>query len=116
MLHDALPLLRSAIAAPLLAQDDPGATVVLATVFAVLNLVTFTIWGWDKLCARQGWRRIPEAWLLGLSACFGYVGAWVGCSAFRHKTQKTSFRWRLVVATVVGVAATGWIVWTFLVK
>ena len=118
MLHDALFLLRSP-AIPVFREgpgEGPGATVVLLTLFAILNLGTFAVWGWDKLCAVKGWRRVPEIWLLGLSACFGYLGAWIGCSAFRHKTKKTSFRWRLVVATLLGAAASYWVAVTFLVK
>ena len=37
------------------------------------NLLTFLIYGGDKLAARKGWRRVPEATLL----LFGALGGWL---------------------------------------
>jgi len=44
--------------------------------------------------------RFFEVHLLTLAALGGAAGAWCGVSIFRHKTRKTSFRVKLVVATM----------------
>ena len=68
-----------------------GGTIVIA-VLVVLNLVTFAVFGWDKLCARAGQRRVSEHALLTLMAVGGSPGGWAAMLLFRHKTQKASFR------------------------
>ena len=65
------------------------------------NAATFVVYGWDKLCARRGWRRIAEAHLLWLLFVGGVVGAWAAMTVFRHKTVKSSFRWRAIALTVL---------------
>jgi uncharacterized membrane protein YsdA (DUF1294 family) len=71
---------------------------------AVVNLVTFLMFGLDKWKARRGARRIPEAWLLGLSFATGLFGAWIAMSLFRHKTRKTSFRVKMALVSIVNLA------------
>ncbi len=67
----------------------------------LINLVTFALYGIDKRRARRGKRRISERTLLVPAALTGAIGAWSGVSFFRHKTRKTSFRVRLVLATAI---------------
>lgn len=81
-----------------------------------VNVVTWAMFGIDKLMARRhggresrpsgrgSYQRVPEAWLLWGSAAGGFVGSWLAIRWFRHKTRKTSFRWKLVFATVAAVA------------
>ncbi len=65
-----------------------------------LNILTFLLFGYDKLQAKQGGWRIPERVLLGLSLFGGGIGALAGMQVFRHKTRKNIF-W---VAAFVGIA------------
>lgn len=65
--------------------------VYLVTV-AVLSLISFLLYGWDKYRARQGGRRVPEQTFHLLALFGGWPGAWVGQQRFRHKTQKVPFR------------------------
>lgn len=84
-----------------------GLHVVWLVYLAVINIVTFAAFGWDKSKARWGGWRIPEKTLLGLALLGGSVGAWVGMKVFRHKTRKAKFKVGvLVILTVqcVGVA------------
>lgn len=60
---------------------------------AAINLVTFLIYGVDKLKAKHHWWRVPEATLLLLAVLGGSVGAWLGMQAFRHKTQHKKFKY-----------------------
>jgi len=72
---------------------------------AGINILAFLCFGWDKWLARRSARRVPEARLLLLAALMGAPGAWLGTRVFRHKTVKTSFRIRLVLVTLLNVAA-----------
>lgn len=59
---------------------------------AVINVITFIAFGWDKQKARQGGWRIPERTLLLLALFGGSVGAWAGMKVFRHKIRKGRFK------------------------
>ena len=72
---------------------------------AGINVLAFLTFGWDKWAARRKARRVPETRLLLFAALLGAPGAWLAVSVFRHKTVKTSFRIRLVLATLPNVAA-----------
>ncbi len=65
------------------------------------NGLTFVVWGWDKWRASRGGRRVPEASLLFLALCGGFVGAWIGVRVFRHKTRKQPFRLYLMLVTLL---------------
>lgn len=70
-------------------------------VVLAVNAVTVVLFAWDKFCAMRRWRRVPEATLIGWTFATGCIGAWCAMSLFRHKTTKTSFRRRALVATVL---------------
>jgi uncharacterized membrane protein YsdA (DUF1294 family) len=56
----------------------------------IVNSVTLTIFGIDKLMSKKGSWRIPESRLL-LMAFIGPFGACAGMFLFRHKTRKIKF-------------------------
>ena len=58
---------------------------------AAVNLLLFVLMGADKLRARRGARRIPEATLFLLAALGGSFGGVLGMAVFRHKTLHRSF-------------------------
>lgn len=58
----------------------------------VWNLAAFALMGVDKAKARRGRWRIPEKTLFLSALLGGSVGAVLGMSLFRHKTQHRSFR------------------------
>ena len=57
-----------------------------------INIITFSVYGVDKLKAKKGWWRIPEATLLMLAVIGGSIGAWCGMMLFRHKTKHWKFK------------------------
>lgn len=63
----------------------------LLLVLLVLNLWTFALFGWDKMCAEDGRWRVSESSLLSLALVGGIGGAYAGRAVFRHKTRKKSF-------------------------
>lgn len=76
----------------------------LLIVLVVMNLCAFLVFGWDKRRAVQEKSRVPEARLLLLAWLGGLVGAWSAMHLFRHKTRKTSFRWKMVCVTICNAA------------
>lgn len=72
---------------------------------AAINAVTLLAYGLDKLLARGGAWRVPEAVLLGLGALGGTGGALAAMSLFRHKTIKGAFRVRFFVIAALQLAA-----------
>ncbi|MCL4140194.1 UNVERIFIED_CONTAM: hypothetical protein GTU68_054986 [Idotea baltica] len=67
---------------------------------AIVSLVTFVLYGWDKRQARLGRWRVPEQRLHWLSLVGGWPGSILGQQFFRHKTQKLSFRLMFWVAAL----------------
>ena len=69
----------------------------IALYLGAVNLATFLAFVWDKRCARQGRRRVPERKLLAMAVAGGSVGAVTAQRAVRHKTCKEPFRTYLQV-------------------
>ncbi|MCI8827963.1 MAG: DUF1294 domain-containing protein [Ruminiclostridium sp.] len=77
----------------------------------VWNFVAFALMGVDKAKARRGRWRIPEKTLFLSAILGGSVGAMLGMSLFRHKTQHRRFRlgMPLILALqVLGLLALSW--------
>ncbi|HYF96183.1 MAG TPA: DUF1294 domain-containing protein [Symbiobacteriaceae bacterium] len=72
------------------------------------NGIVFFVYALDKLRARRGWRRTPEATLLWLGALGGGPGACLGVFLVRHKTRKPRFAWGVPAITVAQVALALW--------
>lgn len=66
-----------------------------------LSLVTFCLYGFDKLRAKKEGTRIPEKLLHGLSLAGGFPGGWAGRAVFRHKTRKKWFLVVLILSTLI---------------
>lgn len=69
----------------------------LAVWLAVINLVTFLVFGWDKWKAKYkekhaAARRVPERTLFLLAALGGSPGALLGMRVWHHKTLHRAFR------------------------
>ena len=59
----------------------------------ILNIVTFAVYGIDKIKAKKGAWRIPEKSLLLLAFIGGSLGAAAGMRFCRHKTLHPQFKW-----------------------
>ena len=58
---------------------------------AVINLLTFIVYGADKRRARKGKWRVPEKTLFLLPLLGGSIGALLGMRVFHHKTKHWYF-------------------------
>ena len=68
---------------------------VLLYYLIVINVVTFLVYGIDKVKAKRSKWRIPEATLLGLAVIGGSIGAWLGMKVWHHKTLHKKFKYGL---------------------
>lgn len=71
----------------------------------IINVITFLVYGIDKLKAKKGKWRIPEATLLLLAVIGGSIGAWLGIKVWHHKTMHKKFKYviPIILALQVGL-------------
>ena len=79
--------------------------------FGTVSLLALLFFGWDKLMAKAGRRRIPEAALWASALLGGGVGAFLGMKLFRHKTRKGFFP---VGLPLLAVLQLGLLIWAAL--
>ena len=66
---------------------------------ASTGIVTFVLYGFDKIQAKRDAGRVPEIVLHLLTLAGGFIGGWAGRFVFQHKTRKPVFLIVLVLAT-----------------
>ena len=76
---------------------------------AVINLLTFLVYGADKRRARKGKWRVPEKTLFLLPLLGGSIGALLGMRVFHHKTKHWYFVWGIPAILLAQIALAGWI-------
>ncbi len=93
---------------------------------AVINVVTFFMYGIDKWHSTSGrllptgrkkakkskWR-IRETALLGLAVLGGSIGAWLGMKVWHHKTLHKKFKYGVPAIITVQLALIGYILYRF---
>ena len=75
-----------------------------------VNLVSFALYGLDKLKAKKGLWRVKESTLLLVAAFGGSLGALLGMEVFRHKTKHWQFKVLVPVFLALHVALGVWLV------
>lgn len=76
-----------------------------AVYIALINILTFIVYGLDKSAAVKQKQRIPNRVLLGLAAVGGSAGALAGMYTFRHKTQKKYYTITVPLLLILQIAA-----------
>ena len=76
-----------------------------AVYIALINILTFFVYGLDKSAAVKQKQRIPNRVLLGLAAIGGSAGALAGMYTFRHKTQKKYYTITVSLLLILQIAA-----------
>lgn len=71
----------------------------VAIAFGIISLITFFMYGIDKLFAKRGKWRIPEKVLLGFSFFGGAIGGTLGMAVFKHKTN----HWYFSAVNILGI-------------
>ena len=70
----------------------------------IINVLTFFIYGIDKLKAKKGKWRTPEASLLGLAVIGGSIGAYLGIKVWHHKTLHKKFKYGIPAIIILQIA------------
>ena len=71
---------------------------------AVINVVTFFVYGIDKWKAKKSKWRIPEVTLLMMAVIGGSMGAWLGMKFWHHKTLHKKFRFGVPLILIAQIA------------
>ena len=90
-------------------MSDQSIIHIALTYLAVINVMTFFVYGIDKWKAKQSKWRIPEATLLGLAVVGGSIGAWLGMKTWHHKTLHKKFKYGIPAIVIVQLLITGYI-------
>ena len=71
---------------------------------AVVNTITFIVYGIDKLKAKKRKWRIPESTLLLLAIIGGSVGAWCGVKVWHNKTLHKKFIYGIPLIVIIQIS------------
>ena len=77
---------------------------------AAVNVVTFFMYGIDKLKAKRSKWRISEAALLWMAVIGGSIGAWMGIKIWHHKTMHKKFKYGVPAIIILQIAAIVYII------
>ena len=77
---------------------------------AAVNVVTFFMYGIDKLKAKRSKWRISEATLLWMAVIGGSIGAWLGIKIWHHKTMHKKFKYGVPAIIILQIAAIVYII------
>ena len=77
---------------------------ILIIYLIAINVVTFIVYGIDKMKAKRSKWRIPEATLLGLAVIGGSVGAWLSMKVWHHKTLHKKFKYGIPLILIAQIA------------
>ena len=91
------------------AASASGGWTVLLVWLAVINLLTFIVYGADKRRARKGKWRVPEKTLFLLPLLGGSIGALLGMRVFHHKTRHWYFVWGIPAILLAQLALAVWL-------
>ena len=76
---------------------------IIYTSIAILNVITFFLYGIDKWKAKKNRWRIPESILLLLAVLGGSIGAWMGMKIWHHKTMHKKFKYGIPLIMILQI-------------
>ena len=85
-------------------MNDHSLLHIVLIYLAVINVVTFFMYGIDKWKAKKSKWRIRESALLGLDVLGGSIGAWLGMKVWHHKTQHKKFKYGVPAIIIIQLA------------
>ena len=85
-------------------MNDHGNLHIVLIYLAVINVVTFFMYGIDKWKAKKSKWRIRETALLGLAVLGGSIGAWLGMKVWHHKTLHKKFKYGVPAIIIIQLA------------
>lgn len=88
--------------------------IVVIGVVVIMNLICFFLMRYDRQCARQGKRRIPERTLFLSAGCFGALGGVLAMNMLHHKTRHWNFKTFFPLMLIVQVVILGFVAYKWL--
>ena len=79
-------------------------TTLILLYIVLINIMTFFIYGIDKLKAKKSKWRVPENTLIGMAIIGGSIGAWLGMKIWHHKTLHKKFKYGVPLILVAQTA------------
>ena len=76
---------------------------IIYTSIAILNVITFFLYGIDKWKAKKDRWRIPESTLLLLAVLGGSIGALMGMKIWHHKTMHKKFKYGIPLIMILQI-------------
>jgi len=76
--------------------------------YLLISLITFFVYAFDKVAAKDGAWRTKESTLHLLSLVGGWPGALIAQQKLRHKSKKQSFRSAFWITVFVNVGVFAW--------
>ncbi|MET3727554.1 MAG: DUF1294 domain-containing protein [Bacillota bacterium] len=76
----------------------------------ILNVAAYYVMKRDKLSAKKGEWRTPEARLWLIAVIGGAPGMWLAMKKLRHKTKHPSFRYGLPLLSMFITVLAGWFI------
>ena len=76
---------------------------IIYTSIAILNVITFFLYGIDKWKAKKNRWRIPESILLLLAVLGGSIGALMGMKIWHHKTMHKKFKYGIPLIMILQI-------------
>jgi uncharacterized membrane protein YsdA (DUF1294 family) len=104
LLYGILTFLPAVILTLILALALPPDSDIILIWLLVINVITFFVYGYDKLISPTQTVRVPELILLMQVLLGAFVLAPIARTVFRHKTQKLSFRVKFWVVEAICIA------------
>ncbi len=80
---------------------------------AVINVVTFFMFGIDKWKAKKSKWRVRETALLGLAVLGGSIGAWLGMKVWHHKTLHKKFKYGIPVIIIIQLVLSVYLIYEY---
>lgn len=80
---------------------------------AVINVMTFFLYGIDKWKAKRSKWRVKESTLIWLSVFGGSIGAWLGMKVWHHKTQHKKFKYGIPFILLAQIAIGIWVCYRY---
>ena len=79
------------------------------------NLICFLLMRYDKQCARNGKKRVPERTLFLSAGLFGAIGGTLAMQIYRHKTKHWDFKTFFSLMMILQIVIIGFAAWRFLI-
>ena len=79
-------------------------TTLILLYIVLINILTFFVYGIDKLKAKKSKWRVSENTLIGMAIIGGSIGAWLGMKIWHHKTLHKKFKYGVPLILVAQTA------------